>query len=119
MKINSMRISIVRNQGHRDSVLHEFHSNVNKVNKAVAKVRTIGDRLPLSGDRPSTTVVRIREFYEMCQNIVRIKFSCRTVKRSIVWYSEGNLTRTRGAHERILHFLLQLTTYILEQLALI
>ena len=28
--------------------MHEFHSNVNKVNKAVAKVRTIGDRLPLS-----------------------------------------------------------------------
>ena len=39
---------IHRNQGHRDSVMHEFHSNVNKVNKAVAKVRTIGDRLPLS-----------------------------------------------------------------------
>ena len=39
---------IRRNQGHRDSVMHEFHSNVNKVNKAVAKVRTIGDRLPLS-----------------------------------------------------------------------
>ena len=38
---------IQRNQGHRDSVMHEFHSNVNKVNKAVAKVRTIGDRLPL------------------------------------------------------------------------
>ena len=37
-----------RNQGHRDSVMHEFHSNVNKVNKAVAKVRTIGDRLPFS-----------------------------------------------------------------------
>ena len=27
--------------------MHEFYSNVNKVNKAVAKVRTIGDRLPL------------------------------------------------------------------------
>ena len=39
---------IQRNQGHRDSVMHEFHSNVNKVNKAVAKVRTIGDRLPLT-----------------------------------------------------------------------
>ena len=39
---------IQRNQRHRDSVMHEFHSNVNKVNKAVAKVRTIGDRLPLS-----------------------------------------------------------------------
>ena len=39
---------IQRNQGHRDSVMHEFHSNVNKVNKAVTKVRTIGDRLPLS-----------------------------------------------------------------------
>ena len=38
---------IQRNQGHRDSVMHEFHSNINKVNKAVAKVRTIGDRLPL------------------------------------------------------------------------
>ena len=37
---------IQRNQGHGDSVTHEFHSNVNKVNKAVAKVRTIGDRLP-------------------------------------------------------------------------
>ena len=24
---------IQRNQGHRDSVMHEFHSNVNKVNK--------------------------------------------------------------------------------------
>ena len=40
---------IQRNQGHRDSVMHEFHCNVNKVNKAVAKVRTIGDRLPLKG----------------------------------------------------------------------
>ena len=39
---------IQRNQGHRDTVMHEFHSNVNKVNKAVAKVRTIGDRLPLT-----------------------------------------------------------------------
>ena len=39
---------IQRNQGHRDSMMHEFSSSVNKVNKAVAKVRTIGDRLPLS-----------------------------------------------------------------------
>ena len=39
---------IQRNQGHRDSVMHGFHSNVNKVNKTVAKVRTIGDRLPLN-----------------------------------------------------------------------
>ena len=38
---------IQRNQGHRDSVKHEFSSYVNKVNKTVAKVRTIGDRLPL------------------------------------------------------------------------
>ena len=38
---------IQRNQGRRDSVMHEFSSNVNKVNKAVAKVRKIGDRLPL------------------------------------------------------------------------
>ena len=38
---------VQRNQGRRDSVMHEFHSNVNKVNKDVAKVRTIGDRLPL------------------------------------------------------------------------
>ena len=34
---------IQRNQGHRDAVTHEFHSNVYKVNKVVAKVRTIGD----------------------------------------------------------------------------
>ena len=39
---------IQRNQRHRYSVMHEFSSNVNKVNKAVAKVRTIGDRLPLN-----------------------------------------------------------------------
>ena len=39
---------IQRNQGHRDSVKHEFSSNVNKVNKTVAKVRTIGDKLPLT-----------------------------------------------------------------------
>ena len=38
---------IQRNQGHRDSMMHEFHSNVNKVNNAVAKVRTVGDRLSL------------------------------------------------------------------------
>ena len=38
---------IQRNQGHRDSMMDEFSSSVNKVNKAVAKVRTIGDRLPL------------------------------------------------------------------------
>ena len=37
-----------RNQGHRDSIMHEFSSSVNKVNKAVAKVRTIGDGLPLN-----------------------------------------------------------------------
>ena len=36
------------NQGRRDSMMHEFSSNVNKVNRAVATVRTIGDRLPLS-----------------------------------------------------------------------
>ena len=28
--------------------MHEVSSNANKVNKAVAKVRTIGDRLPLN-----------------------------------------------------------------------
>ena len=39
---------IQRNQGHRDPVMHEFSSSVNKVNKAVAKVRTIDDRLPSS-----------------------------------------------------------------------
>ena len=39
---------IQRNQGHRYSVMHDFSSNVNKVNKAVAKVRTIGDRLPFN-----------------------------------------------------------------------
>ena len=39
---------IQRNQGHRDSVMHEFCSSVNKVNKAVAKVGTIADRLPLN-----------------------------------------------------------------------
>ena len=39
---------IQRNQGHRDSMMHEFSSSVIKVNKAVAKVRTIGDRLPLT-----------------------------------------------------------------------
>ena len=38
---------IQRNQGHKDSMMHEFSSSVNKVNKAVAKVKTIGDRLPL------------------------------------------------------------------------
>eukprot|EP00112_Aurelia_sp_Birch-Aquarium-sp1_P014876 Seg3243.2 transcript_id=Seg3243.2/GoldUCD/mRNA.D3Y31 product="Glutamine-rich protein 2" protein_id=Seg3243.2/GoldUCD/D3Y31 len=38
---------IQRNQGHRDSVMHEFSCSVNKVNKAVTKVRTIGDRLLL------------------------------------------------------------------------
>ena len=37
------------NQGHRDSAMHEISSSVNKVNKAVAKARTIGDRLPLKG----------------------------------------------------------------------
>ena len=42
---------IQRNQGHGDAVMHEFHSNVNKVNKVVVKVRTIGDRLPLSWRR--------------------------------------------------------------------
>ena len=42
---------IQRNQGHRDSMMHEFSSSVNKVNKAVAKVRTIGDRLPLKANR--------------------------------------------------------------------
>ena len=41
---------IQRNQGHRDSVMHEFSSSANKVNKAVANVRRIGDRLPLSSE---------------------------------------------------------------------
>ena len=41
---------IQRNQGHRDAVMHEFRSNVNKVNKAVAKVRTIGNGLPSKKD---------------------------------------------------------------------
>ena len=39
---------IKTNKGHRDSKMHEFSSSVNKVNKAAAKVRAIGDRLPLS-----------------------------------------------------------------------
>ena len=29
-------------------MMHEFSSSVNMVNKAVAKVKTIGDRLPLT-----------------------------------------------------------------------
>ena len=40
---------IQKNQGHRDAVMQEFSSSVNKLNKAVAKVRTIGDRLYLMG----------------------------------------------------------------------
>ena len=28
--------------------MHEFSSSINKVNKAVTKVRTIGERLPLN-----------------------------------------------------------------------
>ena len=38
---------IKRNQGFSDSVMYEFNSSVNKVNNALPKVRTIGDRLPL------------------------------------------------------------------------
>ena len=44
---------IQRNQGHRYSVMHEFSTNVNKINKAVAKVRTIGDRLLRSSKKYS------------------------------------------------------------------
>ena len=29
-------------------MIHDFSSNVNKVNKAVAEVRTMGERLPLT-----------------------------------------------------------------------
>ena len=49
------------NQGRRDSLMHEFSSNVNKVNRAVATVRTIGDRLPLSPAHDSATLALRRE----------------------------------------------------------
>ena len=41
---------IQSHQGRRDSLMHEFSSNVNNVDRAVATVRTIGDRLPLTMD---------------------------------------------------------------------
>ena len=44
--------------------MHEFHSNVNKVNKAVAKVRTIGDRLPLT----------LQEHFERDRPLITVKF---------------------------------------------
>ena len=34
-------------QGHRDSLMHAFSCSSTEVNKAVTKVRTTGDRLPL------------------------------------------------------------------------
>ena len=40
--------------------MHEFHSNVNKVNKAVAKVGTIGDRLPLKGELTQKRSLQVR-----------------------------------------------------------
>ena len=52
---------IQRNQGHKDSMMHEFSSSVNKVNKAVAKVRTIGDRLPLIISFTAMTICKIIE----------------------------------------------------------
>ena len=48
---------IQRSQGHRDSLIHEFSSGVNKVNKAVAKVRTTGDRLPLTNSTSKQRLV--------------------------------------------------------------
>ena len=36
--------------------MHEFSSSVNNVNKAVAKVRKIGDRLPLK-DKPGVDII--------------------------------------------------------------
>ena len=44
---------IQRKLGHRDSVMHELSSSVNKVNEALTKVRTIEDRLPLTFEKSS------------------------------------------------------------------
>ena len=44
---------IQRKLGHRDSVMHELSSSVNKVNEALTKVRTIEDRLPLIFEKSS------------------------------------------------------------------
>ena len=64
---------IQRNQGHRDSMMHEFSSSVNKVNKAVAKIRTIGDRLPL---RPFLFLVSVGLFVEVGFCTFRVFLEC-------------------------------------------
>ena len=65
---------------------HEFSSNVNKVNKTVAKVRTIGDRLPLSGKKKRKTLFIKRSLMKklnewitksdpfLCGNIGKVNF---------------------------------------------
>ena len=67
---------IQRNQGRRDSVMHEFHSNVNKVNKAVAKVRTIGDRLPLTMHKTNIEFILATGETQKETNIVKKKSQC-------------------------------------------
>ena len=46
-------------------MMHEFSSSVNKVNKAVAKVRTIGDRLPLSEKAQRETMNQKAENFDL------------------------------------------------------
>ena len=62
---------IQSNQGRRDSLMHEFSFNVNKVNRAVATVRTIGDRLPLSNnDLNGTFCFKARIIFKMTRKNV-------------------------------------------------
>ena len=60
--------------------MHEFSSNVNKVNKIVAKVRTIGDRLPL------ITIVE-RNFKKATLKTEREVSSILREQRIILWLS--------------------------------
>ena len=57
-----MLICVIQgNQGQRDSMMHEFSSSVNKVNRAI-RGQTIGDRLPLN-----------KEMFNVCKNTLRYR----------------------------------------------
>ena len=65
--------------------MHEFSSSVNKVNKAVAKVRTIGDRLPLNCQTSTN-------------NVNEINFTCITLRRNIEDFFRNEHTKLENVH---------------------
>ena len=72
--------------------MHEFSPSVNKVNKAVAKIRAIGDRLPVRQLRHWLSEIQIRTFHFLKRSLDRASNSSKFVKKN------KSMTPVLGVH---------------------